>query len=145
MFLSLCNDSRSLKQLTLLTKTDAWYEKKMGMLWTIRKNLMEILVQAQFSNIELAMSRLSSFRRRYKKYLTNTSEERVLEYLRLVEKQMIKPDLVFETTYKSAVLELLDKIENNDIFTSSFIAWLIARWDKKTAYEVVLTLMQKEN
>jgi uncharacterized protein YlxP (DUF503 family) len=145
MFLALCNDSRSLKHLTLLTKTDAWYEKKMGMLWTIRKNLMEILVQAQFSNIELAMSRLSSFRRRYKKYLTNTSEDRVLEYLKLVEKYMIKPDLVFETTYKSAVLELLDKIENNDIFTSSFIAWLIARWDKKTAYEVVLTLMQKEN
>jgi hypothetical protein len=59
----------SLRQLTLLTRSDAWYEKKMGMLWTIRKNLMEILVQAQFSNIELAMSRLTSFRRRYKKYL----------------------------------------------------------------------------
>ncbi len=90
MFLALCNDRGSLKQLTLLTRTDAWYEKKMGMLWTIRKNLMEILVQAQFSNIELAMSRLSSFRRRYKKYLLKTSEERVLVYLKLVEKYLIK-------------------------------------------------------
>ncbi|RYE23834.1 MAG: hypothetical protein EOP45_06445, partial [Sphingobacteriaceae bacterium] len=61
MCLALCNDRGSLKQLTQLTRTDAWYEKKMGMLWTIRKNLMEILVQAQFSNIELAMSRLNSF------------------------------------------------------------------------------------
>jgi hypothetical protein len=141
MFLALCNDLRSLKQLTLLTRTDAWYEKRMGMLWTIRKNLMEILVHAQFSNIDLAMSRLNSFRRRYKKYLLKTSEERVLLYLSLVEKYLLKPDVVFETTYRKKVLNQLNKTENNDIFTLSFIAWLIAQWEKKTAYKVVLTLI----
>jgi hypothetical protein len=142
MFLALCNDQRSLKQLTLLTRTDAWYEKKMGMLWTIRKNLMEILVQAQFSNIELAMSRLNSFRRRYKKYLLKTSEDRVLLFLRMVEKYLLKPDMIFDEAYKKTVLNLLDEIGNNDIFTLSFIAWLIARWEKKIAYKVVLTLVQ---
>jgi hypothetical protein len=141
MFLALCNDRGSLKQLTLLTRTDAWYEKKMGMLWTIRKNLMEILVQAQFSNIEFAMSRLSSFRRRYKKYLLKTSEERVLVFLKLVEKYLLKPDVVLEATYRKAVLNLLSSVDN-DIFTLSFIAWLIARWEKKTAYKVVLGLVQ---
>lgn len=145
MFLALCNDRGSLKQLTLLTRTDAWYEKRMGMLWTIRKNLMEILVQAQFSNIELAMSRLSSFRRRYKKYLLKTSEERVLLYLSLVEKYLLKPDVVFDMAYRKTVLNLLSGAENNDIFTLSFIAWLIARWEKKTAYKVVLTLVQNES
>lgn len=144
MFLALCNDRGSLKQLTLLTRTDAWYEKKMGMLWTIRKNLMEILVQAQFSNIELAMSRLNSFRRRYKKYLLKTSEERVLLYLKLVEKYLLKPDVIFETTYKKSVLDLANKAENSDIFTLSFIAWLIAHWEKSTAYKVVLNLVQGE-
>ncbi|RZK78801.1 MAG: hypothetical protein EOO92_10480 [Pedobacter sp.] len=140
MFLALNNDRSSLKELTLLTRSDAWYEKKMGMLWTIRKHLMEILVHAQFSNIELAMSRLSSFRRRYKKYLLKTSEERVLLYLNLVEKYLVKPDVCAEQQYRKAVLNLLNKAENNDLFTLSFIAWLIARWEKKTAYEVVLSL-----
>ena len=144
MFQALQNDPGSLKQLTFLTRTDAWYEKKMGMLWAIRKNLMEILVQAQFSNIDLAMSRLSSFRRRYKKYLLSTSEERVLEYLKLVEKCLIKPESVFEEKYQKEVLNLQNRMENNDIFTSSFIAWLIARWEKTTAYEVVLKLMQDD-
>ena len=143
MFLALCNDRGSLKQLTLLTRTDAWYEKKMGMLWTIRKNLMEILVQAQFSNIELAISRINSFRRRYKKYLVTTSEQRVLSFLKLVEKQLIKPDIIFEMPYKKEVLAQLDRTENNDIFTLSFIAWLIARWEKKNAYQVVLTLIKE--
>lgn len=141
MFLALCNDRRSLKQLSSLARTDAWYEKKMGMLWTIRKHLMEILIHAQFSNIELAMSRLNSFRRRYKKYLLKTSEERVLLYLRLVERFLLKPDVIFETAYKNAVLKQLDSPENKDIFTLSFIAWLIAGWEKKTAYNVVLTLV----
>jgi len=144
MFLALCNDRGSLKQLTLLTRNDAWYEKKMGMLWTIRKNLMEILVYAQFSNIEPAMSRLTSFRRRYKKYLLKTSEERVLVFLGLVEKYLVKPDVVFETAYRKSVLNLAGGVANNDIFTLSFIAWLIARWEKKTAYKVVLALIEDE-
>jgi hypothetical protein len=50
--------------------------------------------------------------------------------------------VIFETTYRKAVLSQLDRVENNDIFTLSFIAWLIARWEKKTAYEVVLPFMQ---
>lgn len=142
MFLALCNDREALKQLRLLTRTDAWYEKKMGMLWTIRKNLMEILIQAQFSNVELAMSRLTSFRRRYKKYLLKTSEDRVLLFLSLVEKYLLKPDMAFDKGYKKTVLNMLSREENNDIFTISFIAWLIARWEKKTAYKVALALMQ---
>jgi hypothetical protein len=143
MFLALCNNKGCLKQLTLLTQTDAWYEKKMGMLWTIRKNLMEILVQAQFANIELAMSRLSSFKRRYKKYLLTTSEDRVLLFLKLVEKYLLQPHIVSDASYKNAVLHLLGEEGNQDIFTMSFIAWLIARWEKQTAYEVVLAALRE--
>ncbi|QKJ30348.1 hypothetical protein HQ865_11455 [Mucilaginibacter mali] len=145
MFLALGNNRESLKYQALLTRTDAWYEKKMGMLWTIRKSLMEILVQAQFGNIELAMSRLNSFRRRYKKYLLKTSEERVLTFLKLVEKYLLKPDVIFEETYKTAVLNLANKAENDDIFSLSFIAWLIARWERKTPYKVVLILIHDDN
>ncbi len=145
MFLALCENRESLKQLTLLTRTDAWYEKKMGMLWTIRKNLMEILVQAQFSNIELAMSRLTSFRRRYRKYLLKTSEERVLMFLSLVEKYLLKPDVVFEATYQKKVLSLQTGTPNSDIFILSFVSWLIAKWRKKTAFEVALKLIQEDS
>lgn len=143
MFLALCNDRGSLKQLALLTRTDAWYEKKLGMLWTIRKSLMEILVQAQFANIEVAMSRLNSFKRRYKKYLLKTSEERVLVFLGLVENYLLKPDIATEPSYKKAVLTFLDEPGNNDLFTLSFIAWLMARWNKRTAYQVVLGLVSQ--
>jgi hypothetical protein len=42
-------------------------------------------------------------------------------------------------------LNLAGGVENSDIFTLSFIAWLIARWEKKTAYKVVLALIQGDN
>ncbi|OOQ61549.1 hypothetical protein [Mucilaginibacter pedocola] len=145
MFLALTNNRASLKQLSLLTRTDAWYEKHMGMLWIIRKNLMEILVQAQFGNIEPAMSRLNSFRRRYNKYLVKTSEQRVLQFLKLVEKHLMKPDLIHEAAYRKSVLGLLDTEGSNDIFTLNFIAWLIARWEKKTAYEIALGIISNKH
>src|SRR5690606_17301364 len=69
MFLSLRQDKNCLRQLAMFQHTDQWYEKKMGMLWTIRKNLMEILIHAQFEHLDLAMSRLNSFKRRYSAYL----------------------------------------------------------------------------
>ncbi|TWR26522.1 hypothetical protein FPZ43_15320 [Mucilaginibacter pallidiroseus] len=141
MFLALKNDRSSLKQLAQLARTDAWYEKKLGMLWTIRKALMEILVQGQFSNIDTTTSKINGFKRRYRKYLLKISEERVSIFLKLVEKYLKKPDIAFEKAYQNDVMKLLDGGKNNDVFTLSFIAWLIARWKKSTAYEVVIELI----
>ncbi|MVN93034.1 hypothetical protein [Mucilaginibacter aquatilis] len=143
MFLALNDNRASLKYVSMLNQTDAWYEKKMGMLWSIRKHLMEVLIYAQFSNIELATSRLQSFRRRYKSYLLKTSEQRVLNYLKLVERYLVNPNVIDDERYKHSVLAMANAQENNDIFTLSFIGWLIARWEKDNAYKTVLNLIQK--
>ncbi len=145
MFLGLTNDKSSLKQLALLSQTDAWYEKKIGMLWTIRKNLIEILIQAQFGNIEPAMSRLNSFRRRYKKYLLKTSEDQVLLFLKLVEKYLLQPHVAHDKAYQKTVSDLFKQEGHKDIFTLSFIAWLMARWEKKTAYQVLLIILEEHH
>lgn len=141
MFLAQHNDNSCLRRLAKITHSDSWYEKKLGMLWTIRKNLMEILIYAQFQHIDLAISRLTSFKRRYRKYLLSIKEERVLYFLFLVEKYLIKPDVVFETNYQNAVRKMLEIEENKDIFNLSFIAWIMARWERKTPYEVTLNLL----
>lgn len=145
MFLAQHNDRGCLRQLAMLTHTDAWYEKKLGMLWTIRKNLMEILVQAQFEQVELALSRLTSFKRRYKAYLVTTGEGRVLHFVGLVEKYLFKPDIVFEDSFQKEVLSMLTVAENNDIFNLSFIGWLMARWKKVTPYEIALVLVKERS
>ena len=141
MFLAQHNDSTCLRHLAKLTHSDAWYEKKLGMLWAIRKNLMEILIHAQFGNIDLATSRLQSFKRRYKKYLLTTNEKKVMDYVNLVEKSLHKPDSVFEKYFQKDVMNLLETKENDDIFNLSFIGWLIAKWKKETPYKTTIDLL----
>lgn len=136
MFLSLRQDKNCLRQLAMFQHTDQWYEKKMGMLWTIRKNLMEILIHAQFEHLDLAMSRLNSFKRRYSAYLASTHEERVLKFVSFVEKYLIKPDVVFHPAFQQDVHQLLKA--NQDIFHLCFLSWLMATWKKKSAYQIVL-------
>jgi hypothetical protein len=58
---------------------------------------------------------------------------------------LVKPDVAFETTYQKEVLNQLDGAENDDIFSLSFIAWLVVRWEKKPAYEFVLKIIQDKN
>jgi hypothetical protein len=125
-----------------LTHTDAWYEKKLGMLWSIRKNLMEILMQIQFGNVELSLSRIKSFKRRYKKYLNQVNEQRVLNFVALVEKFLAKPDVIYQQTFQSTVYKMLEIEENRDIFNISFIAWLVSRWEKTIPYKITIRIIQ---
>lgn len=143
-FLAQHQDRQTLKKLKELTHTDAWFEKKMGMLWTIRKNLLEILIHVQFENTELALSRIQSFKRRYKKYLYEVKEQRVMDYVLWVEQLVKKPEITAAPDFKNEVINRMKWDENQDPFILSFWAWLISRAEKKTAYEVVLELVTKE-
>jgi tetratricopeptide (TPR) repeat protein len=142
MFLTQLNDDESLSIMAKLTHTDAWYEKKLGMLWSIRKNLMEILMQIQFGNVELSLSRIKSFKRRYKKYLNQVNEQRVLNFVALVEKFLAKPDVIYQQTFQSTVYKMLEIEENRDIFNISFIAWLVSRWEKTIPYKITIRIIQ---
>ena len=102
---------------------------------------MEIVVHVQFQNIELALSRLDSFKRRYKSFLKTTGEQRVLDFIRLLELMLKTPDTLQKKSYREAVLALLDVAENQDIFSLSFIAWQAAQWQSKSPYEVTLELL----
>lgn len=142
MFLGQLNDSKAIRSLSKLTHSDAWYEKKLGMLWTIRKNLMEIILHAQFDNIELALSRLKSFKRRYKQYLLQVNEKRVLDFTAMLEKYFAIPDIVYQQSFQQTVYSMLEIDENKDIFNLSFIAWMISRWEKKIPYAITLKLIK---
>lgn len=144
MFLAQRNDPAALKVLAKLTHSDAWYEKKLGMLWTIRKTLMEAMVHAQFENMELASSRLTSFKRRYRAYLSEIKETRVLDFVSLLERYFQKPSVSEDPRFRESVLRMLEVAENQDIFNLSFIAWVIARWDRKGQYAVVLELVNRK-
>ncbi len=124
--------------------TDAWYEKKQGVEWAIKKNLIEILLHIELKNIDYVFSRLSSFKRRYKKYLTDVKEERVLIFLSLVEKYLNAPEYFVSAAFKKLVEESFQwkTYQEEDLFVMSFYAWLKAKIEKRNIYDVTLQLVQ---
>jgi len=141
MFLVQHHNKASIKYMNQFNHTDAWYEKQLGMLWTIRKNLLEILMHAQFENEELALARLKSFKRRYKKYLAEVREQRVMEYALLVERYILKPEIVKHPDFKKSLMGIMNPDITEDIFVISFLGWLLAKATKQTAYTAALGLL----
>jgi hypothetical protein len=138
------NEGRNaVKEMAKLNHTDSWYEKKMGMDWTIKKCLVEILLHAQQENTELALSRIKSFKRRYKKYLLTVNEERVVQYLLFVEQYVMKPEIIQTQKFKNAIEDFIITAQNGpkDIVILSFLAWLLAKVRRKSIYETTLNLV----
>lgn len=140
MFLTQFQDKLALTELRKMIRTDAWYEKKMGMLWTIRKSLLEILIHIQFGDIDLAVSRVKSFKRRYRRYLETVREGRVVHFLRLVEKYLKNPAMVKNKAFIAAIDSMAQDVENQDLFVLGFIAWLKSLITSESPYQALLHL-----
>jgi len=133
----------AVKEMAKLNHTDSWYEKKMGMDWTIKKCLVEILLHVQEENTELAISRIKSFKRRYKKYLFTVNEERVVQYLLFVEQYVLKPEIIKTEKFQKTIEDFIITSQNGpkDILIMSFLAWLLAKVRQKPIYETTLNLL----
>lgn len=135
------SDRTAFKLMVKFSHSDSWYEKKMGMDWAIKKKLVEVLLHAHFENTELAVSQLKSFRRRYKKYLLEVKEERVLDYLLLVEQYLTKPEIIKYESFRKSLAAFTEHIQDEDLFVVSFIGWLKAKMERKPIYETILGLI----
>lgn len=123
--------------------SDAWYEKKQGTEWAIKKNMIEILLHTELEHTDYVISRLTSFKRKYKKYLTELKEERVLVFLGLVEQFLCNPRYFASDEFASRA-DLLFQWrlqQEEDLFVMSFYAWLKAKIEKRNVYEVTLELV----
>lgn len=124
--------------------TDNWYTEKAGKEWTIKKNLMEIILNIELGNIDLVESRLTSFRRTYSNYLKQIHQHRVLTYLGLVEVYYKNPEQVTSSNFKNKVENSFAWLEakKEDIFVMSFYAWLKSKMEQRPLFEVTLELIQ---
>lgn len=131
------------KLMVTFNHSDGWYEKKMGMEWTIKKNMVEILMHTLLEHTEFALSRIKSFKRRYKKYLLSVGEERAMVYVSLIEKWVLKPEILTTPGFKNSVEVLLAATRSGqeDIFVISFLGWLLAKTERKSVYETTLDLL----
>ncbi|MFK7811048.1 MAG: CDC27 family protein, partial [Maribacter sp.] len=126
--------------------SDVWYEKKMGWVWVVKKNLIEILVLTELDNLELVLMRLQQFKRKFSKQLQDRGEQRVLTFVELISRYYENPEQVVTQEFKGEVERSFDWLgkEQEDVFVMSFYAWLKSKMVEENLYEVTLQLVGKD-
>ncbi|MGJ8590919.1 MAG: tetratricopeptide repeat protein [Aquaticitalea sp.] len=124
--------------------TDQWYIEKAGKEWTIKKNLIEIILYIELNEMDLVESRLKSFRRNYSLYLKQIQQERVLIYLSLVENYFKNPEKITTTKFHKKVEQSFEWIDaqQEDIFVMSFYAWLKSKMEGESLFKTTLKLIK---
>ncbi len=129
--------------LSQLTKSDSWYEKRMGHEWLLYKNFAEILLHVELNNLDYADSRLVSLKRKLAASKTLTSDNRINVFLKWIEKYTKDPSIVETEKFKMHVEGSIEwrPREQEDIFMISFYAWLKSKMEKRDIYKVTLELV----
>ncbi len=133
----------ALSVLTNFYHSDHWYTGKAGILWVIKKNLVEILLHIELDNLDLVESRANGFRKKHGAFLKNNGEKRALEFLKLILEYYRKPEIVTTETFRNKIEAALTipPREQEDIFEMSFYAWLKAKAYGSDLYQTALELV----
>jgi hypothetical protein len=130
------------RQILEFTHTDSWYISKFGHEWTIKKNLIDIILQLELGKTDLFEIKLLSFRRQYSDYLKQIKQNRVLVYLKLIEEYYKNPEAVTSPVFYENVEQSFDWKHYEDIFVMSFYAWLKSKMQKRDLFDVTKDIIK---
>ncbi len=124
--------------------SDDWYSKKMGWVWVLKKNMIEILVLIELDKLDMVLLKLQRFRRHFSKKLQDIGEKRVLIFVGFVEQYYENPKQVISPQFHKSVEKSFEWLgrEQEDIFVLSFYAWLKAKMLGEDLYKVTLELVR---
>ncbi|SDX46217.1 hypothetical protein [Flavobacterium degerlachei] len=134
------NYKEALKTLQGFYHSNYWYIEKMGYIWVIQKNLIEILLLIELDYMDLAESRLSSFRRKYTAHIQAHNGSVVLDFFKLITIFYYKTEDIYSENFRKKADNLLNiNSKDTDVFTISFYAWIRAKIDKADFYATCLS------
>ena len=125
-----------------LPHSDKFCETKMGKEWVLKKNMGEVILQLELQNPELAMNKVRIMERSFKNLLAQDAYRNVKGYLQLIKKLIEDPYMLDQPFFVEMIEKELEfvPIEQEDIQSISFYAWLKARILKRRYYDVLLEL-----
>ena len=123
--------------------SDNWYAKRVGFIWVIKKNLLEILILIELDYVDLVESRLKSFRKKHHKHLIEHNEQRIIDFVLLISKYFFNKNIVHSDQFSKKLDGILNiKNEKEDIFVLSFYAWLASKISGSKTYDTCLEIIR---
>ena len=115
--------------------SDAWYSKRIGFIWVIKKNLLEILLLIELDYLDLVESRLKSFRKKHSTHLIEHNEKRILDFVKLIGTYYNNKEAIKSEAFAKELDHILNvEHEEEDIFAISFYAWLASKMKSENTY-----------
>jgi hypothetical protein len=135
------------KTLLGIHHTDKWCEKKMGKEWVLKKNLIEMIVQYEMGNDDIALNRIRSIDRYFADMFALPQYQRVKGFLGFIRAFINDPMSVTneEFVQKAEKTLIVNVHEQEDIQAMTFYAWLKSKMYKQPYYEVLLEMVYKDS
>ena len=132
--------------LQTLNHTDNWLTKKMGIEWVLKKNMIEIMIQYELENYEIALNRIRSFERNFSGLFNHPIYSRANLFMQTIKKIINNPHITKDNDFVEEVVSTLVKTpsEQEDLQAMTFYSWLKSKMQNKPFYEVLLDMVNTE-
>jgi hypothetical protein len=136
---------RALKSIMEIGHSDKWIEEKMGKEWRFKMNMIELIVQCELGNEDVALTRIRSVEKYFSGFLTHPVYQRAKVFLKFIRRMITNPELVATPAFAEEVKEasLGWPGEKEDIQAITFFCWLKSKMLRRNYYEVLLEAMQR--
>jgi hypothetical protein len=128
--------------LQTLNHSDNWFEKKMGIEWVLKKNLIEIILQFELGNIDIVLNRIRSFEMNFSDLFNHPLYKRVSLFIRTIKLIIDTPGIMQSKVFINEVKSTLVRqdSEKEDLQAMAFYAWLKAKMMNLNYYKVLLDI-----
>ncbi len=120
--------------------TDKWCLKKMGQEWVLKKNLMEIIIQYELENFDIALNQIKLFKKQYKELIKHSLYSRLSYYIEFTRKLISDPNTINSKEFISNTQNMLTSvpIEQEDLQAMAFYSWLKSKINRSSYYEALI-------
>jgi hypothetical protein len=120
--------------------TDLWLEQKMGKEWRFKKNLIEIILQIELGNTEIALTRIKTAERYFKNFLGHAAYQRAAVFLRFIKVVIERPEEVTTPEFEKIVDGVIERLpgDKEDIQAMTFYCWLKSKMLKQPYYPTLI-------
>ena len=135
-------ESNSLMQ--RLYRSDTYYKRIAGLEWVINRRFIEIILQIELNQIDLAVSRIESLTRQYKEFFSAKENTQAKPFLRIIKHYLNNPAAVTSESFQQRVERTIpwEESSKEDIFFISFYAWIKAKMISQPLYQTTLELIR---
>lgn len=137
---------KSIKTGMSFNYSEKWFEKNIGKEWVFKKQIMEVIIQIELDNHEIALNKIRSLERASTTMFNHPMYARAKSFLDLIKKMISDPLNFKDESTQEKINKYLVVIpeEKEDLQAMTFYAWLKAKLLQRDYYTVLLETVKPD-